>query len=83
MRARKKPVEVEVVLFHKKEFFLQPDLYPMVSYGTTEQHDADCVIDTLEGKMRVSDGDIIIKGVHGEYYPCKPDIFEETYEMLN
>lgn len=39
-------------------------------------------IDTLEGTMRADVGDWIIKGVKGELYPCKPDIFEETYEVL-
>lgn len=37
-------------------------------------------IKTLEGVMTASKGDWIIKGVHGEFYPCKPDIFELTYE---
>lgn len=37
-------------------------------------------IKTLEGDMRVNPGDYIIKGVKGEFYPCKPDIFEATYE---
>jgi len=37
-------------------------------------------IDTLEGPIQVSDGDWIIRGVAGEFYPCKPDIFEQTYE---
>lgn len=39
-------------------------------------------IQTLEGFMRVQPGDYIIKGVQGEFYPCKPDIFEATYEAL-
>ena len=38
-------------------------------------------IKTLEGKMKVSNGDYIIKGVNGEFYPCKPDIFEKTYDV--
>lgn len=38
------------------------------------------MIRTLEGDMRVSPGDFVIKGVQGEFYPCKPDIFAETYE---
>lgn len=38
------------------------------------------IIKTLEGNMKASLGDYIIKGVNGEYYPCKPDIFEKTYE---
>ena len=37
------------------------------------------IIGTLEGKLRVDLGDWVIKGVHGEFYPCKPDIFAETY----
>lgn len=39
-------------------------------------------IPTLEGTMKVSKGDYIIKGVQGEFYPCKPDIFEKTYEEV-
>lgn len=38
-------------------------------------------IKTLEGDMQVNEGDYIIKGVQGEFYPCKPDIFEQTYEV--
>lgn len=39
-------------------------------------------IHTLEGEMKATPGDYIIKGVHGEFYPCKPDIFEKTYEVV-
>lgn len=39
-------------------------------------------VETLEGTMRASVGDYIIKGVNGEFYPCKPDIFEKTYEKV-
>lgn len=39
----------------------------------------DCSIKTLEGVMTANVGDYIIKGVNGEFYPCKPDIFEKTY----
>jgi len=39
-------------------------------------------IETLEGEMRANLGDWIIKGVEGEFYPCKPDIFEKTYEPV-
>jgi len=39
-------------------------------------------IKTLEGNMLADIGDFIIKGIKGEYYPCKPDIFEATYEMV-
>lgn len=40
----------------------------------------ECLIDTPEGPMLVSPGDWVIQGVKGEFYPCKPDIFEMTYE---
>ena len=40
------------------------------------------LINTLEGNMKASIGDFIIKGVQGEFYPCKPDIFEKTYEKV-
>lgn len=39
-------------------------------------------IRTLEGDMHVTPGDYIIKGVQGEFYPCKPDIFKQTYEKV-
>lgn len=39
-------------------------------------------IETLEGKMLISEGDWIITGIKGERYPCKPDIFEATYEPM-
>ena len=92
MRARKKPVEVEVVRFDLEKFnreardenlpsgVLSPS-YPMVQLSTFGGFKP--VIATLEGDMLVSDGDLIIRGVEGEYYPCKPDIFYATYELLD
>lgn len=51
-----------------------------ISYETP---DAQVIkIETLEGVMDASIGDWIIKGVNGEFYPCKPDIFEKTYEAV-
>lgn len=46
------------------------------------QTDKEFIIHTLEGYMKASVGDYIITGVNGEQYPCKPDIFEKTYEMV-
>lgn len=40
------------------------------------------LIETLEGTMRADVGDYIIKGINGEFYPCKPDIFKKTYEEV-
>ena len=47
------------------------------------QTDRDMMIETLEGVLHASAGDYIITGVSGEKYPCKPDIFEKTYELLD
>lgn len=47
------------------------------------QTDKEVVIHTLEGDMTASVGDYIITGVNGEQYPCKPDIFEKTYEPVS
>jgi len=44
--------------------------------------DGGIIIPTLEGDMIASTGDYIIKGVNGEFYPCKPDIFKKTYEEV-
>jgi len=46
------------------------------------QNDNSLVIPTLEGDHKAIIGDFIIRGVKGEYYPCKPDIFEMTYELV-
>ena len=48
------------------------------AYQTQEE----MIIHTLEGDMKASPGDYIITGVNGEQYPCKPDIFEKTYEPV-
>jgi hypothetical protein len=47
------------------------------------QTDKDIDIETLEGTMHANAGDWIITGVNGEQYPCKPDIFEKTYEPVS
>ena len=47
------------------------------------QTDTAMIIHTLEGDMKAEPGDWIITGVNGEQYPCKPDVFEKTYEPVN
>ena len=77
MKYRKKPVEIDAIQWtgdNKLEIF---DFCNM-SYIT----DQELRIQTLEGSMIASVGDYIIKGVMGEFYPCKPDIFELTYEKI-
>lgn len=78
---RKKPVVIEAVQFlHDGAGTGNHDeIGPLVTYW----RDSDTpVIDTLEGSMIVSNGDWIIRGVKGELYPCKDDIFRLTYEPV-
>ena len=82
MKARKKPVVVEVLKFSSSEWLEEPNKYPMVVNHPVNLLMAVAIIETLEGGMTVSDGDYIIKGVDGEFYPCKPDIFHKTYEVI-
>jgi hypothetical protein len=53
--------------------------FPDAQYTETSMYGE---VETLEGNMRANIGDWIIKGVNGEIYPCKPDIFEKTYEVV-
>lgn len=61
-------------------FIGKPTNFPTIPDGTP-QGKIVAVIETLEGKMHADLGDYIIKGVNGEFYPCKPDIFEKTYDF--
>lgn len=60
--------------------YVGPDGKPREGYETTDR--LGMKIPTLEGVMIATEGDWIIKGVNGEFYPCKPDIFEKTYEPV-
>lgn len=89
MKYRKKPVIIEAWLFTDadKDRVLN-DLHA-AGCGSRCYPDQDNTtgapvmrIDTLEGQMTARLGDWIIKGVSGEFYPCKPDIFEATYEAV-
>ena len=75
---RKKPVVIEAVKFTGDNW---GDIETFVPSGKYHD-DGTFSIPTLEGLMHVSVGDYVIKGVQGEFYPCKPDIFEQTYEPV-
>jgi hypothetical protein len=88
-RFRKKPVEIEAMKFGGSvtsgeecaawcggEFVFDPK-----PSDPTDVH-VSIRIPTLEGVMTASAGDWIIRGVQGEFYPCKPDIFDATYEAV-
>lgn len=83
MKYRKKPVIIEAVQWSGNNLneildFMkdkQPNYYE-------DDEQKLLTIQTLEGNMIASVGDYIIKGVQGEFYPCKPDIFKKTYEVV-
>lgn len=84
---RKKPVVIEAYQLPATDMDSEvtqaypPWLLQGLQDGTLKPVDKGAVlIPTLEGSMRADAGDWIIKGVKGELYPCKPDIFEATYE---
>lgn len=84
MKYRKKPIVIEAVQ-HFADMGNHTAVIPQwliaaCMDGTIVARGNDTFIKTLEGEMRVSDGDWIIRGVKGELYPCKPDIFAATYE---
>ena len=89
LKAKKKPVIVEYVQWTGE------NVSEIMSFCGSAAHDIyqinlanmpveySLIIKTLEGNMRAEPGDYIIKGVHGEFYPCKPDVFKETYEIID
>lgn len=79
---RKKPVVIEADIYNGGE----DEARRLVDWIGTVVHDPEdntLEIETLEGVMKAQPGDYIIKGIKGEFYPCKPDIFEATYEEEN
>lgn len=75
---RKKPVVIEAERFSEGESQL-----PFRNKGVCKFDGSRWYVDTLEGPLNISEGDWIIKGIKGEHYPCKPDIFEATYELCD
>lgn len=85
---RKKPVEVEAFQISMgaigrrdyPKWFADAVARGVVYQKANPDYPVECTIRTLEGEMDANLGDYIIKGVNGELYPCKPDIFGKTYE---
>lgn len=84
---RKKPVVIEALQFFDNaksitniSNFIGDTFLVKVDYKNPDK--PLIPIATLEGVMYASVGDYIIKGINGEFYPCKPDIFEKTYEKV-
>lgn len=81
MKYRKKPVVIEAIQYdgtNRNDILIKLGLNSIGEDFLSR----DLFIETLEGDMKASKGDYIIKGVKGEFYPCKPDIFEMTYEQV-
>lgn len=94
MKYRKKPVVIEAfkydgnlinsgVEYHVPEWAEKAHKNGTIYFKDIDNKPQVMIIKTLEGDMTASVGDYIIKGVNGELYPCKPDIFEKTYEPIN
>lgn len=86
---RKKPVIIKAVQWNGEnigeimEFCGESVCISQLVYDINAKPINNLEIKTLEGTMMADLGDFIIQGVKGEFYPCKPDIFEKTYELVN
>ncbi len=84
---RKKPVVIEAIQLRWENWNNICDFVGVPENGVGIEGLPDnkigMTIKTLEGEMRANQDDWIIKGIAGEFYPCKPDIFEKTYEPVN
>ena len=83
---RKKPVVIEAVQWNGRSLqdaidFERKNQLPNWSVGGRDGK-TGIIIHTLEGDHLAEQGDWIIKGIQGEFYPCKPDIFDKTYEPV-
>lgn len=90
---RKLPVEIQAfqydgdLIASNGEYYVplwavQAHINGILHYESTNERPADLLVKTLEGDMHVSVNDYVIQGVNRELYPCKPDIFEKTYEFV-
>lgn len=80
---RKKPVVIEAVRYTGGNIHEVWDIFGAGKiYGPGDEPFGSAYIETLEGRHEARPGDWIIKGIQGEFYPCKPDIFDQTYEPV-
>lgn len=76
---RTKPCEIEAVQWNGEN---QAEIANFIDDGSYSLILGDLFITTLEGTMKANVGDYIIRGLRGEYYPCKPDVFVKKYEAI-
>lgn len=79
MLFRKKPVVIQAIQWNGNN---DVEVMDFMGRKSLAKERGKLVISTLEGEMQVSKMDWIIRGIQEELYPCKPDIFEETYEQV-
>ena len=86
MKFRKKPVVIEAIQYNPHVNCAEVAAFLGQTHDDKYCREAggnlSWVIHTMEGDMECSPGDWIIKGIKGEFYPCKPDIFDATYEPV-
>ena len=78
-RYKTKPCEIEAIQYTGN------NIIELLDWGKGKllwNDEDDLFIDTLEGRMKANINDYIIKGLRGEFYPCKPDVFEKKYEKI-
>lgn len=90
---RKKPIVIEAITFDELVEYGKnnganivkgmPWSFNYKGHPITHENDDCYLIPTLEGTMKMTSVDLLITGVNGEIYPCKPDIFNKTYEAVN
>ena len=85
-RYRKKPIEIEAIQFTRDNVEEIKEFTEGNAFNFRTERSINgksyCEIKILEGTMTATEGDYIIKGVTGAFYPCKPDVFEKTYELV-
>lgn len=81
-RARKKPIQIQAIKFYDNIDIVERYFPDIKIFSDIYKNKTIYSIWTLEGRMTLTNWDYVIRGVNWEYYPCKPDIFEKTYEIL-
>lgn len=79
---RKKPVVIEAIQWTGDNLKECYDFMNKFMYCSEPDYEEKIEIETLEGTLEASIDDYIIKGIQGEFYPCKPNIFKQTYEEI-
>lgn len=80
MKYRKKPVVIDAIEWNGNN---EKEVLDFMGWRHADVDEGELYIHTLEGRMHASIGDMVIKGVAGEFYACKPGIFHNTYDKID